>query len=315
MNYDIVSIGAATVDIFISSPSVKLTDGIISFKSSSKNEINSDLICSGGGATNSVTTFSRLKLTTNCISLLGSDPLSEYVLSDLNQEKIDTSFLRYSKKDNSDFSVIIVGPDGSRTVFTNRGSSCLENKHIPWSRLKKIKWFYITSLEGNLDLLETFIGFAKENKISLALNPGSREIASPQRLLSLISHIDFLLLNQTESEALSGLSSASSSFWDFFLRLSPTVAITNGRLGAHLLTDTDHLYSPIINVRPVDETGAGDAFGSAAVAALIYGHSPQTVLEWGIKNSASVVSCLGAKKGILNLKQIKSNTPFTIRNS
>ena len=125
--------------------------------------------------------------------------------------------------------------------------------------------------------------------------------------MSLISHTDFLLLNQTESEALSGLSSASSSFWEFFQNLSPTVAITNGRLGAHFLTKTDHLYSPIINVRPVDETGAGDAFGSAAVAALFYGRKPATALEWGIKNSASVVSQLGAKKGILTLKQIKSN--------
>jgi len=315
MSFDIVSIGAATVDIFITSPSIKLTNNILSFQASSKNETDSDLICSGGGATNSAVTFSRLKLKTSCISLLGRDPLSEYVLNDLNKEKINTSFLRYSKKDSTDFSVIIVGPDGSRTAFTNRGTSRLEASCIPWSKLKKIRWFYITSLEGNLDLLETVIGFAKDYGISLAINPGSREIASPRRLLSLISHTDFLLLNQTESEALSGLSSVSSSFWKFFQNLSPTVAITNGRLGAHFLTTTDHLYSPIINVSPVDETGSGDAFGSAAVAALIYGHSPETALEWGIKNSASVVSCLGAKKGILNLKQIKSNTPFTIRNS
>lgn len=302
--YDIISIGAATVDIFVTSPSIKLDDGILSFKSSSKNEISSGLICSGGGATNSVTTFSRLGLKTNCISLLGTDPLASYIFSDLKKEKILSPFLRQSNKESTDFSVIIVGPDGSRTVFTSRGSSCLESSHLPWSKLKKVKWFYITSLEGNLDLLEQIIGFAKENGIFLALNPGSREIASPRRLLSLISHVNFLLLNQSESEALSGLS-AGASFWDFYQNLSPTVAITNGRLGAHLLSESDHLYSPIINIRPVDETGAGDAFGSAAVAALVYGHPPQTALEWGIKNSASVVSQLGAKKGILSLKMIK----------
>jgi len=313
--YDVISIGAATVDIFVTSPSIKLVEGILSFPASSKNEISSGLICSGGGATNSVTTFSRLGLKTNCISLLGSDPLSQYILNDLKKEKIDTPFLRQSKKENTDFSVIVVGPDGSRTVFVNRGSSRLEASHLPWSKLKKVKWFYITSLEGNLDLLETIIGFAKENGILLAFNPGNREISEPRRLLSLISHADFLLLNQTEAEALSGLSSASSSFWDYYQNLSPEVAITNGRLGAHLLTKNDHLYSPIINVRPVDETGAGDAFGSAAVAALFYGQKPAITLEWGIKNSASVVSYLGAKKGILTLKQIKSNSPFTIRNS
>jgi ribokinase len=305
IGYDIISIGAATVDVFVTSPSINLSEGILSFKSSSKNEITSGLICSGGGAINSVTTFSRLKLKTNCISLLGSDPLSQYVLNDLKKEKIDTSLLRCSPKDSTDFSVIIVGPDGSRTVFTNRGLSRLETSFVPWSKIKKTKWFYITSLEGNLDLLETIIGFAKENGINLALNPGNREIAHPRRLFSLISLTDFLLLNQSESENLSGLSADSSSFWDYYQKLSPLVAITNGHLGAHLLTKTDHLYSPVINVRPIDETGAGDAFGSAAVAAFIYGQKPEVALEWGIKNSASVVSHLGSKKGILTLKTIK----------
>jgi sugar/nucleoside kinase (ribokinase family) len=154
----------------------------------------------------------------------------------------------------------------------------------------------ITSLEGNLDLLEEIIGFAVENNIKISLNPGNREIASTRRLQTLISHIDFLLLNGQESEAL---------FGGDIKQICPLIAVTNGRQGADIYTESDHLFSPIINTRPVDETGAGDAFGSAFVSALIQQKSLETALNWGIKNSASVVSYLGAKKGILTLNQIK----------
>jgi sugar/nucleoside kinase (ribokinase family) len=85
---------------------------------------------------------------------------------------------------------------------------------------------------------------------------------------------------------------------------SPLVAVTNGHLGAKIISSESTYYSPIINTNPVDETGAGDAFGSAFVAALIYNYSLPEALDWAIKNSASVVSALGAKSGILTLKQI-----------
>lgn len=303
--YDVISIGAAVVDIFVKSGAV-IDDGKYQkFAISSKNEIDSSLICSGGGATNSAVTFSRLGLNTIPISLLGSDHLSNYVIDDLKKDKISPNLLIRPKSESTDFSVIFVDKVGGRSIFTNRGNSSLSIDIIPWTKIKKTKWFYITSLEGNLDLLETIIGFASENNIKIAINPGNREISKPQRLLSLLKHCHYLLLNKTESETLSNASSKTASFWSFYLKTCPIVAITNGREGAHILTSDKHLFSPILNTNPIDETGAGDAFGSASLSAIALGYNHQTALEWGIKNSASVVSYLGAKPGILKLSRIK----------
>lgn len=302
--YDVISIGAATVDIFVKSSAV-IDDGKYQkFFASSKNEIDNSLICSGGGATNSSVTFSRLGLNCTPISLLGSDHLSNYIIDDLKKDKIKTDFLVKSKNESTDFSVIFIDKIGGRSIFTNRGNTHLTTDDIAWPKLNT-KWFYITSLEGNLDLLEMIIGFAKENNIKIAINPGNREISKPRRLLTLLKHCDFLLLNKTESETLSQDSSKTDSFWNFFLKVSPIVAVTNGREGAHIITPEQHLFSPIINTKPIDETGAGDAFGSACLSAIIYGKSLQTALEWGIKNSASVVAHMGAKEGILKLSQVK----------
>jgi sugar/nucleoside kinase (ribokinase family) len=301
--FDVISIGAATVDIYVKSKNIQESTRFISLKRSSKNEISDSLICSGGGATNSATTFSRLGLNAAVISQVGADPLSEYIKKDLAKENIDSQFLVKNNQDNTDFSVILVSSDGIRSILTNRGSTRLETKNIPWPKLKT-KWFYITSLEGNLSLLEEIIGFAKENNIKVSFNPGLRELAQRRELIPLLKHVDFLLLNRQEAEILANTSRKNILFWSKLKTFSPLVAVTNGRLGAKILFGDESHYSPIVNIHPVDETGAGDAFGSAFIAALIYNHSLTECLGWGIKNSASVVSALGAKKGILNFKQI-----------
>ena len=119
--------------------------------------------------------------------------------------------------------------------------------------------------------------------------------------------VDFLLLNREESEMLMDLPFNEGNFIAEINQLKiPIITITAGHDGAYLLTDSKQYYSPIINTHPVDETGAGDAFGSTFVAGLIHQKTPQDALFWAMKNSASVVSALGSKPGLLTLKQIKN---------
>jgi sugar/nucleoside kinase (ribokinase family) len=304
--FDVISIGAATVDIFIKSKDLISTPDIIGLKPSSKNEINQSLISSGGGATNSAVSFSRLGLNSSCVSLIGQSYLNQYIYDDLKKNKVDDQFIFLQKSATTDFSVVLINQDGSRSILTNRGETRLESRHIPWTKIKKTKWFYITSLEGNLDLLEKIIGFAKENNIKICLNPGNRELASRRRITSISKMVDVLLLNKEESETFFDADFDDKEFSNLIHQFKlPLIAITNGRDGAYIFTDSRQFYSPIINTKPADETGAGDSFGSAFVAALIYHKTPQDALFWGIKNSASVVSYLGAKTGLLKLKQIK----------
>lgn len=302
--FDIISIGAGTVDIFVKSNELVLKDNFLGVVASSKNEISESLICSGGGATNTATSFARLGLKSACISLIGNDPLSLFVTNDLKANHVDNSMV--VQDDNStDFSVILVGLDGSRSILTNRGKSSLTEENLVWDKISQTGWLYITSLEGNLNLLEQLIGFAQERSIKVALNPGNRELSELTRLQPLLSHVDFLLLNKTESENLVGISLSDDKFWEKLASFGAKVsAVTNGSEGAYILNSTGKLFSPVINTRPVDETGAGDAFGSTFVAGQFHHLSLQDSLFWAIKNSASVVSLLGAKPGLLTMERI-----------
>lgn len=303
--FDVITIGAATTDIFLLSDDLSENRRFLSIKKSSKNEISRSLISSGGGAINSAITFSRLGFKSAVVAQVGIDPLSAYVIDDLKKEKISSSLLKSTLKHPTDFSIILVGQDGSRSIFTQRGPARLEDRDIPWSKIKKCRWLYLTSLEGNLSLLEKLIGFAKENNLGISFNPGHRELIQRRQLLPLLRYLDFLLLNRHEAEVLSNISHKEAAFYPTIQHYAPLVAVTNGRQGAKILTADNSYFMPIINQHPIDETGAGDAFGSAFVAATLHGQSITQALNWASQNSASVVGYFGAKEGILTLKKIK----------
>ena len=56
----------------------------------------------------------------------------------------------------------------------------------------------------------------------------------------------------------------------------------------------------------VETTGAGDAFSSGFLAGYFYHEDLKMALDWALKNSASVVSKMGAIEGLLTREQISS---------
>ena len=304
--FDIITIGSAVLDIYAMSDKLILTKDLLGVAPSTKSEISQGFFTCGGGATNTAVTFSKLELKTGCLSLVGDDHLNYFIKKSLKKFGVNRRLLIVDPKSTTDYSIILVANDGTRSVLVDRGEYDLQEKHIPWSKIKKTKWFYISSLSGNINLLEKLIGFAKENNIKIALNPGNRELKKRQILIPLLQHVDFLLLNRMEAQDLTKLNFDDKNFWSQLKSYGAKISsVTNGRDGAYVFENEQIYYSPILNIHAVDETGAGDAFGSAFTAALIYGLSSQEALLWGVRNSASVVSALGAKNNILTLKEIK----------
>ncbi len=309
--FDVVTIGAATIDLFVQSSSLTLQDNTSSptgeylvIPASYKAEINKHLFSSGGGATNTAVSFARFGHKTACIALLGKDNFANQILQDLQKDNVSTNLIITESSEPTDFSIILQDSLGGRTILANRGNSCLQEKHINWEQLKT-NWLYITSLEGNLSLLEKLIGYCQEHQIKVALNPGSRELQKPNQLRPLLQFVDFLQVNKLEAEMLTGSVFENQHFWSVIQSYgSKIIAVTNGRHGAHVVTQSENYFSPIINLSPADETGAGDAFGSAFVSSLLFKQSTRTSLSWAMHQSGSVVGFVGAKTGLLTKAQM-----------
>ena len=237
---------------------------------------------------------------------IGKDISGDRVISRLKEEHIDTSFLVVDQNDTTDFTTIIYSPQQGSVLLISRGKGRLEADNIPWDSLQA-NWFYVTSVEGNLNILEklenTFISGTQKSEI--AWNPGKREFADTAGLLKLLPQIELLILNRNEASLLTAVP------WDDIGLLlkktaelpSKTKLITDGQRGAYYFDGTDWWHADAYHMENPEVTGAGDAFGSAFVTGLIHGYSIQQCLHFAAANAASVVTYPGAKKGILTKEQ------------
>lgn len=64
------------------------------------------------------------------------------------------------------------------------------------------------------------------------------------------------------------------------------------------------------DVKVIDRTGAGDAFGSGFLSQWVQGKSLREAIVFASANSTSVVTMIGAKKGILPLHSRLHDMPL-----
>ncbi len=304
--YDFLVFGSVTSDIFLSSQQFRLLSGqslgaktAICTLYGEKVEIRQRLISSGGGGSNVAVGLGRLGLKTALVARLGNDCFGQQVVRELKKEKnLDCRYL-VIKPEETDQSVILVGPTGERTILVFRGQTRLEKKHLPRARAKN---YYLASLEGNLDLAAAIIQRAKKEGRPVFWNPGQRELAQRQEVRQLAQNT-VLFLNQTEAEELFTAQGAQLERRLHRAQI-PILVITQGAGGATVFWQKKRYYQPAVMVPVRDTTGAGDAFASAFAAALSLGHPPPEALVWGLVNSAQVVSYWGAKTGLLSRRQL-----------
>lgn len=311
--FDVISFGTATLDVFLRSPEMKV-EGIddekdICVRYGAKLEVNEIYFEIGGGGTNSAVTFARQGLKAACVVQIGDDFAGEKVISDLKKDNIDLSLIDIEKGIYTDYSNILWAPDGGRTILVYRGHTRLEAKNVAWDKLDT-QWFYVSSLEGNLEVVLRLVSSFPQVKI--ALNPGGRELKQKEVLLSLLPKITQFNVNKEEMMEFLGIKEIKEI--GELLREAKRlpceyIVITDDRRGAYLW-DKQNLawyHSGIFEGSPrFETTGAGDSFGSGLVTGLIKGDTLQDSLYLASANASSVVSKVGAKKGILTAEDLKN---------
>jgi sugar/nucleoside kinase (ribokinase family) len=132
-------------------------------------------------------------------------------------------------------------------------------------------------------------------------NPGMLELENSRKLIGLLEDTDILLVNKTEASTIV----PGVLLTELLSRLKnyvPVTIITDGNQGS-IATDGTKTYRIGIyeDVKIVDVTGAGDAFGSGFLAAYASGKSFRQSLIFASANSTAVVQKLGAKSGIISI--------------
>ncbi len=322
--YDVITIGAATRDVFlintpfhISPSRVSPTGFWASLPLGAKIEMSDVNFETGGGATNAAATFSHLGLKTGVFSRVGNDPSGREIATSLERFGADTSLFQISKTERTAYSVILLTKKGERTILVYRGASAFPANFKPNFKKLQARWWYLTSLGGNKKLLADIFFAAKKMNVNVAWNPGSLELKLGLKILKpLLNQARIVLLNHDEAAALTRKPSSNESAIRAALEkhLKTLTVVTKGVCGADVLAPDLALHADALPVRVVNATGAGDAFGSAFTAGYMKTGDPEIALRLGILNSGGVVSAMGAKTGILEaMPSVKELTRVKIQ--
>ena len=201
----IISVGAAVRDVFLGGTILtpQYEDGIWveKFKVGEKYELDSVDFSTGGGATNAAVTFARQGLHASYMGKVGNDPSGRAMLEDLHVDDVDTSLV-VTSDERTGYSVVLLTPDGGRTILTYRGASNVFR--IEDFNLSDMDgdWLYISSLAGKMEVLEAIVNAANEKNIKIAFNPGKDELANTDYLKSILHKVDILSVNKEELQTL-----------------------------------------------------------------------------------------------------------------
>lgn len=314
----ILAIGAAVQDVFLQgsvfTPHKDHGNFVTEFRLGSKNELDGVVFSTGGGATNATVTFARQGLHAMYMGKIGHDVAGKAVLDDLHKDAVDTSLVGYSKDYNTGYSCLLLSPNGERTILTYRGASThYEIKERDFHELKP-DWIYLSSVEGNFEILETVFTYAKHHNIKIAMNPGKKELANKEELMKLVPQLTLLSLNLEEMQQI-----YKGENREDLIRAATNdvhyVVVTDGPNGASASDGKQIVHAGMYEDVPViDRTGAGDAFSSGFVAMIVAGESLSDAVTFASANSTSVVGKIGAKSGILKHGAYIHAMPLKVKN-
>ncbi len=306
--FDCITIGSATRDVFLTSKQFKAkrdeaspTNLELVLPLGSKINIEGVVFDTGGGATNAAVTFARQSLRAACITRVGEDPGGSAAIESLEREGVDTDLIIKDKEHYTGYSVILVTGTGARTILVYRGaSSYFTDEMIPKTKLET-KWLFISSLAGNIDLLQRLVDWADRHSIQTAVIPGSGELENGAKVLApVFSKADVVIMNREEAAALTEInfSEKEKIAHKMCLLAKGIGVITDARNGATACDDKSFYHIGAHDNPAVERTGAGDAFASGFVAGLIKYEHIEGALELAADNASNVVNYFGAKKGI-----------------
>lgn len=301
---DVISVGNATLDVFVHVANRHLKSGKLCLEQGSKIEVDNISFATGGGATNTAVAFSRLGLKTGIVCALGKDESAKKILKELKKEKVDCAGIAEIPKFKTAYSAILTGFGGDRVILTYGGATGHLEKEslIKWKFLEKAQWVYAGSFHSEPRLLKKIFGFACEKGILVAWNPGKSELKQGiKKLRPLLEKTTVLFLNEEEAEMLARKKSAKGNLKKL-QETVPLVIITLGAKGSIAFDGFKYYKQRAKRTKVLDTTGAGDAFNAGFLAGIIKERGIAESLKLGSENSASVIKYGGAKNRLLRKK-------------
>ena len=262
-----------------------------------------------GNSANAAVACARLGLKSGLITNVGGDQHGRDMIAALEKNKVMADFVRVNSTKKSNYHYVLWYKE-ERTILIKHEEYSYHWPHIRPDEIPK--WLYISSISKNaIDFHDQISDWLERNpEVKVAFQPGTFQMeAGVERLKRIYARTEVLILNREEAVLVSG--GDYNNIHDLLDKLHTIgpkiVVITDGPAGAYASDGTSRLKMPIFPdiAPPYERTGAGDAFASTFVSAIIKGNNLEAALQWAPINSMNVVQKIGAQEGLLSEHHIE----------
>ena len=267
---------------------------------------------SGGSAANTAAGVASLGGKASFIGKVAADPLGQVFADDLHNIGVHYGVSRLHDGPATARSMILVSPDGERTMNTYLGAC--QQLTVGDIKEDEIGAAIITYMEGYLwDPLEAKKAFVQaahyahkhERATSFTLSDPFCVSRYRDEFLDLMRSktIDYVFANVEELKSLYQTQDLAAAVQQI-AKDAELAAITMGADGAMVVYEGEVITVPAFPVaQVVDATGAGDLFASGFLLAVARGQDLQMALKAGCLAASEVISHIGARP-VLDLQQM-----------
>ena len=276
------------------------------------------VVTPGGKGANQAVACSRLGLKTSMIGRVGNDTFADQLLSNLNDEKINTDGITKDKTTHTGIATIILDETGQNSIIQTPGANYLCGDD---------ELNYLKSKISDFDLLV----LQSEIPVNISLN--AAEIAKKAQKLVIwdpapankipdeaYEYIDYFIPNQTEAQTLSGhddvlnekqAMEASKIFLDKGVK---NVIITMAEQGAFGYNGTESYFIDIPgDIKVIDSVAAGDAFSGGLSLGISEELEFKKLIIYGVLSGCIAVQKPGATDSMPTIKEFNSLQVKTVK--
>lgn len=278
----------------------------ICFRFGEKVAYESAQVCNAvGNSPNVAVGVSKLGVNSALVSYVGDDSVGKQNIESLMKDGVNVDYMKIVPGMESNYHYVL--------WYENERTILVKHTEFPYSfdeNIPSAKWVYLSSLASNsLEYHDQILNYLNKNtETKLAFQPGTFQIKLGfEKLKYIYERTEILFCNVSEAKRILETEEDDRlKILSMLKNLGPqNIVMTDGLKGAYLYDNKNICFVPVYNTSSVESTGAGDSFASAMIGALILGKDIREAFIWGPINAMSVVSFVGAQKGLLSKEKIE----------
>lgn len=275
----------------------------------------------GGDTVTTAVAVARLGGKVTYVTKVGNDGFSEFILSSLSKENIDTSLIKANEEQNGMY-IVSRTPEKKELLYYKRKTAAtkLSIDDLNEECIKKLKLVYSTGVVQSLsasarELVHNSFKLAKENDVLTAYDPNytscfMNSTDTKEYFEEIVDYTDIIFLSlKNDAERLYDVESIDkvmNYFWDKGVKIVVVKShIDNGYYTGYR---GEISFTEFYNTsKAIDTTASGDVFNGGFLYALTNGYAPMEATKFAAVVSGLQTQNFGAIQAIPYIKNVLEN--------